>query len=89
MTHVSDEDVRTQLRKMAPSRIHEINDIEFGEIKKYAPICLSNLRQRLTLTHFISMEKSVRDDINIVKSSPYLRITDVHGYVLDLEHGTL
>jgi len=38
---------------------------------------------------FVSMEKSVRDDINIVKSSLYLRITNVHGYVFDLEHGTL
>jgi len=36
-----------------------------------------------------SMEKSVRDDLNIVKSSPYLKITNVHGYVFDLEHGTL
>ena len=35
------------------------------------------------------MEQSVKDDINILKSSPYLKIANVHGYVYDLEDGTL
>lgn len=35
------------------------------------------------------MAQSVRDDIDVLKSTPYLKIPNILGYVYDIERGTL
>ena len=35
------------------------------------------------------MKQSITDYVNIIRSFAYLKVSNIHGIILDLEHGTL
>lgn len=88
LTHLTDDNVRAHLRENAPAKSDLIDSMDFGEIKE----CVSALALIFSPSansNVFSMDESVKEDIEIIRSSPYVKVQNIHGFVFDLEHGTL
>ena len=70
--HASDEDIRDQLRCMAPSMSHEIEKMEFWSIKQLVSVSSIPVLVFYPGAETIpgSMEQSVKDDVNIIRIFP-------------------
>jgi carbonic anhydrase len=84
------------IRKRLPGR-DDINGMSFGAITEYASLFPGSLCPLTEIdgsanTVHGSLEQSVRDDIAVAKTSPFIRkeLADrLFGYVYDLETGRL
>lgn len=91
-----DETIRKHLRARLPGR-DDIDGMSFGPITEYASLFPGSLCPLTEIdgsanTVHGSLEQSVRDDIAVAKTSPFIRkeLADgLFGYVYDLETGRL
>ena len=98
MTHTTDDNIRSILKKKLLNH-HEIDSLEFGEIKEWATLtntaACSLIRYSILdpLTFHFSPEQAVKDDMKFLAESPYLASKDtpikLHGFIYDIKTGEL
>ena len=91
MTYVSAEGLSKRLEDKVPEKKGEIEGMEWGEFTEWAHLRpLGSEMLHVLMLDIRSLEQSVRDDVEIVKSSPYLsKDLKVLGFVYDIAHGTV
>ena len=89
MTHITDEEIKTNLKERAPEKARDIEGMEFGEIKEYVMrFMLTPSRSADIEPH--SLKRAVSEDMEILKASPYLsKNVKVLGFLFDIFDGSL
>lgn len=85
-----DAGVRKMLKERVPDKAAEIDQMKFGEILEYETSPPPDGYRMAMLTVRRSVDESIREDLKVLRESPYLsKDLNILGYSLDIHTGLL